>query len=806
MNDILFGNNNKAIIKKLARAGAKTNRLKNRLSLLAIALATVLMVSVLLLMVGVANMTNNQNNTAVGSYHAMSTGVTEAQFRRMGEDERVEAAAVTASVGHSKSGGVQLNASYSDAAGLRLCGLAVEEGEMPTAENEILIEKDYLKRLGLAAQIGDRIFLELAFDYAADGQSYAGEFVVSGFLKTSATGTNRSLFGAVVSEKFFSAHGGWQAAPLSVVFRMAGVAAMNDEQIKQTAAGIAADAAITGKPFIHTAYLRLLKPSFAMVAAAGAALIIIAAAGALVIYCIFYIAVVNHTKEYGQLRTIGMTGKQIRQLVFKESKMLLLRAVPAGLLLGTLFAYALIPKGFAPVSLLWAWPTVVVLVCLTVLASVIQPAKIAAAVSPIEATRLNAPGEKPRKTRPTLKKLSPATLAWAQLGRNRKKSVLSAVSLALTGVLLLSISAVLASVDAEAMAKQGFPEGQYVFTISSDELRASPLEQIQAANPLTDQLYNTIAAVPGVEQIKTYEALPVAINEHAQESDLWVLAFDMQQLARYAEAADVPLPSYSELTAQNGLVVGRPDSFEQEYGFRPQVGQVLPLKVYDGGKSRTVEFTVAAVLDEAKAKKATNADMLMLPAAALPALVSANIRFDFIVRIETGAAAVQQTDGVMEQIVSDHPGVELRMLSAAIAQNENMIQGLRLGLMVVVVFIGCFALMSLANTIWTGIITRQKEFAMMRSVGMSGAQLKKMVQQEGLLTVAAGLVLSVVCGSALGAVLCRVLQQSAMSYLEYSFPLAITAAFCAVVLLITVAITHIALKGLAKVPLVEQLK
>ena len=52
MNDILFGNNNKAIIKKLANRSFRSNRMRNVIAVIAIALTTFLFTSVLTIGMG----------------------------------------------------------------------------------------------------------------------------------------------------------------------------------------------------------------------------------------------------------------------------------------------------------------------------------------------------------------------------------------------------------------------------------------------------------------------------------------------------------------------------------------------------------------------------------------------------------------------------------------------------------------------------------------------------------------------------------------------------------------------------------
>ena len=126
-------------------------------------------------------------------------------------------------------------------------------------------------------------------------------------------------------------------------------------------------------------------------------------------------------------------------------------------------------------------------------------------------------------------------------------------------------------------------------------------------------------------------------------------------------------------------------------------------------------------------------------------------------------------------------------------------------LIVAVAFIGCFAVMNLVNTILTGIITRQNEFALMRSVGMSQKQLFAMVRYEGLIIVTIGLFLSLIIGGVVGSILCFILKNGLMSYLNYQFPFEIALVYCVSVILCTFVVTGIALGHQNKVSLIDQL-
>lgn len=58
---------------------------------------------------------------------------------------------------------------------------------------------------------------------------------------------------------------------------------------------------------------------------------------AVVIYNIFQVGVVQKVQEYGKLKAIGATRRQMRQVVFREGMYLACMGVPIGLLAGLLW-------------------------------------------------------------------------------------------------------------------------------------------------------------------------------------------------------------------------------------------------------------------------------------------------------------------------------------------------------------------------------------------------------------------------------------------------------------------------------------
>ena len=793
-----FENDTSAVIHKIASAKLKYGKLQKRISIFAIALAAMLMSAVLLLISGIAAVNRSGGNSVTGSYHALISGVSQEEFERLQAGQESVLTGLTVSMGGIKAGNGRLNLSYSNTDALTLNGLTVSDGRMPETEHEILIEKDYLDYLELDAGIGDSISI------AMPGTQDETVFSICGYLETAASGTGRSLYAGIVSEQYFLAQGGWDTFSPSAMIRVN--TAASKAEIEKLAAEMLDHAGIRKIPSFNEAYINLSKPSLFLIGTAAAGLAVIIAACILVVCCIFYIATVNSIKEYGQLRTIGMTGRQIKRMVFREGFTLSATSIPIGLAAGTIFSCLLIPQGFRPASLLWVWPMVIVLIYLTVWFSLRKPARIAASVSPIDASRYMGQQSGKKRQARLSEKISPVMLAKKHISTNRKKNVLTVLSLVLTGVLLMGLSSVLSSINARDMSLSGFPRGQFIISISDERLRNDPLEQVQASAPFTASLKNSLRMVSGLEAMTEYHYLPAAFAPEAVESEISIVGFNRDDIDLIRACRNSPADlEYNALVEQNLLIVGCPDSLERDYGIRAEAGQRLTLTIFDGSDSYQRNFTVGAVLDQRKiGGNGDKIDMLMLPVDVMNDLVSCDTMYQLALRVSDDREA--QAEAEIDQILKEAAGLSVTTLSAAIAQNENFIQGMKLVLTVVVAFIGCFAMMNLVNTILTSVITRRKEFALMRCVGMSQKQLSSMVRCESLMTSGIGLFFSVLIGGGVGAALCSHLKSGLMVYLHYRFPSEIALAYSTLVILSALTVTWAALKHQNKLSLIEQLR
>ena len=125
--------------------------------------------------------------------------------------------------------------------------------------------------------------------------------------------------------------------------------------------------------------------------------------------------------------------------------------------------------------------------------------------------------------------------------------------------------------------------------------------------------------------------------------------------------------------------------------------------------------------------------------------------------------------------------------------------------MIVALILGIIGVLNLINVIFTGAIARQREFASMRSIGMTRRQLRKLFVYEGIIYA----VLAGIAGVAVSAAVSLTLVKSFTSgfwFAKYQFiilPAIVTALIC---LLLSVIISAVVDKVWNKGSVVEQLR
>lgn len=541
-----------------------------------------------------------------------------------------------------------------------------------------------------------------------------------------------------------------------------------------------------------------------------AVVLLIIFTGYLIIYNVFQISVAGDIRFYGLLKTIGTTPRQLRRIIRLQALSLSAVGIPIGLVLGWLIGGQLTPvimarlNGIMPMTSVspWIFAISAAFALLTVLISCRKPGRMAARVSPVEAVRYTEGGsEKTRAKGRKARKVSPFTMAWANLGRSKGKTVVTVLSLSLAVVLLTVTVNFAGGFDMDKYVSN-FTASDFIVanagkfqtsTLFSDEqaLPQSAIDAINAQGGITDS---------GVVYGKTFGALEYVTEDwFRQNKESFCTPEEMDNLIRLTDrneagllADSVQLSGMSpfaldHLTVLEGdlSALYEPGSraiaavyFEDEYGnidrnshwarlgdtvtlryveeseyYDPDTGEVWASleDVPDGAnwverpvQYRDVDYTVAALV-------------------AVPSALS--YRYygsdEFILNDQTfvqdsGTDSVMyyafdttdEANAAMESFLADYtenvnPELDYESKATYAGEFESMRSMFLLLGGALSFIVGLVGVLNFFNAILTGIIARQRELAVLQAVGMTGRQLRAMLIWEGLLYAlgAAGLAL-----------------------------------------------------------------
>lgn len=531
--------------------------------------------------------------------------------------------------------------------------------------------------------------------------------------------------------------------------------------------------------------------------AIAALLLLIMFVGYLIICNIFRISVAGDIQRYGLLKTIGMTNRQIRSMVLWEAMLLACISIPAGLAAGCVIGTLLVPFIASQMNDMEAISGNFLLVCLfsalfalaTVLISCLKPAYVAARTAPIEALRYNESSHTPANRTSRSRKPSMLRMALSNMMGTRRRTLITVLSLALS-LMLFDVTYTLTS---------GFDMEQYLSNMKCDYIVANPAyfqtsqlvnaetvpdpDRISAleASGLVDEggftyglCDNILRFVTKTDFLSFYQDSEVSDNAlqtaetlgdlygqnamlygmddfvlgklHVIEGDLQTLANDRNAIALVIREDDYGNPIMDETTAKIGDHVQLRYVTSYAY-FNLDTGESYPTieDIPDGGvpAARRVqtytdydyEIAVLVTVPSTLSFRRFYGSELLL--------TSETLRRDFpdaSLLYYAFDTAPEQTDAAEEWLsgkTSPQFGYESRqsyISSFASFRRTFLLLGGTLCLIV-----GMVGLLNFINSLLTGILVRQREFAILRAIGMTVGQLRRVLLYEGMLYAAAAL-------------------------------------------------------------------
>lgn len=841
-------------IQTLNQRTFKKNRGRNLVAIIAILMTTIMFTTLFTLAQSMSkNMVEMTFRQTGYDGQASFKSITAEQFSLIADHPDVAEAGESLVLGlaqNKKLGGKQVEIRWSSDINAEHSFAMPTTGTMPTAADEIALDTLILDRLGIPHQLGETVKLEWRKDLAKD-EVTTSTFTLCGFWEG-----NESVYASMawVSREFADEMIGDHVADgkTSILgLHTAQVILHSDRNIEATMENILADTGLTGLKFgVNLAY----SPEMNATAAQESlpmylGMVLVFLAGYLIIYNIFQISVTADIQFYGKLKTLGTTTKQIKKLIYGQANRLCVIGIPLGLLLGWLLGMVLVPvlmgrlEGDPVVSAnpliflgsaLFAW--------LTVTISCLRPARLAGKVSPIEALRMSdAATTSKKKSKSTRNGASITGMAWANLGRNKKRTVTVICSLTL-GLVLLSCSyAKNAAFDMEKYLSE--------LTISDFKLDdSSSANQIGGYDPhgstLNAELVESVEGLAGLEAIGhqySHQFELTLDDETVQNIDAFYTQEMLDDWATYDPAGPAQIENAKEthkaigvlygmdgipldaITQERYLLSGSYDAEKFASGdyvlvIGPAIDSIeknAVLPVPTVGSSIELEnrtYTVMAVVyplqsvDEGAYEGGVQDQLCMsfiIPTVTFQQQWPENTlrRLFFNVDDEHIPAAQEMIDAYTKTVDTSLPVTSRKTMAEQYEAETRASAVMGNTISVIIALVG---VLNFINSMVTAIVSRKKEFAMIQSVGMTKRQLRKMLICEGLDYAAITLIVSYLVSTLAVGIGVRAITANEFSTFHFTLmPLMI----CTPILLaFAVLIPFLCFKNLEKQSIVERLR
>ena len=709
-----FENDTSAITKKLAKKSLQSEKRRNLMVVIAVALA-----AFLICFTGIVStsLTQMQRNQVVDTYEAVWLGVEENDIETLKGLPEFERVGGYYMLGEELSEqGYHASYVYCDAQMMEITKAQMEllEGRVPEKANEVVVSEYFLSTYGNNAKIGDTVTL--------DTESFHGDYVVTGIMN-SVNEKEANTCAIILSKAALTEWNGFDPAGYRAYAHFKNSDQLGEELMTSYCREIAEEYQLP-MPKMNSKYFAYASKSFDFALMAGViALVLIG--GYIVIQSIFRISINDKIQSYGQLRTIGATPKQIKRIVKNEGRKLGSIGILIGTVLGVCGGFLLFSKGFNAVSYVATVILTLISSWIMVSVSIRKPVKIAAGISPIEAVHFT-PAQKDIRSRKKNIKLNPVSMGIANFRRDRKKTISIVASLSIGGILLMVVSSIVLVRSPEQIARLYFPDSDYKIY-----LQDLSEEMLVKGNPLNEELKQEVLSIDGVTDIivarqSLYASIKTDVNQNSGICDT-LTGQNYAMIEAALTAGTMPTDSHS-IVIHDKIVAHFEDM---------GVGSTVEFSSVDGKKS--IPVTISGVFSTSKmpviyghGRAHTDGSVFFAPKDLFRELHPEITTFDYSWSIVSDPKKDETVKAELKNIVAEHSNLALDEIDTAIAaeKSQNSVAFGSMQVLSWLVFL--FGVINLINTTLSNQMSRKQENSVLRSIGLTQKQLCKMNICEGL--------------------------------------------------------------------------
>lgn len=554
----------------------------------------------------------------------------------------------------------------------------------------------------------------------------------------------------------------------------------------------------------------------------GILIVVIMIGSILVIYNSFAISVSERKKQFGMLASLGATKKQIKKSVLYEGVVVGSIGIPFGILAGiggiaiTLkIVDQLLEPMFAEVgwhlSLCVSWTSIliaVMFIALTIYLSVMLPAKKASKISPIEAIRQTTDIKAKAKKLKTKKWIYhvfgiSGELAMKNLKRSKKRYRTTVISLVISIVLYLATSGFVGYMFEGFDTVYTTVEYDYMILLNAmkeeeellQKLRTNAVEKLTACKQEVIRLE--------IPSEKLNEKIKQAFNEENEKYGMKkieetydltarIYALDEQTYQEYLKKLGLKQLDEDEYILVNYVNLLTSYQLESEilnYNAQEEIQSPIFQYNYDEETEETKEEQIGT--RKMKLAKVTKELPFGIQENTLPGsatFITSKENFSKIQRqvenremeVMVKANNAKQFEETIKELKEQYPKAGLENIynvKEQMQQMKNLKLIIEIFLYGFIFLISAIGVSNVFNTISTNITLRRREFANLKSIGMTNKQFKKMLNLECIFYGTKALLY----GIPLGILVCFLLNQAFGNMLAFLFEIPWNSIFVSVI-------------------------
>ena len=787
-------NDTSAITKKLAKKSLKSEKRRNFMIIIAISLAAFLMS-----MCGTLFFAFQESQNNMATFQASYDNLTEDKIEKLRHQPEIEMVASLYNLGEIKMPeGYSLYLAYMDDAACYIARnqFTLKDGTMPSKENEIAVDREMVNKYFSNTAIGDKISFQI------NGKSQ--DFVISGITESSTE--SQGNYSCYISKSFVENSSNYNPAKYQSYVCFADADSTSKEILKERIASIGKEiGADYSLSFLF--FRENMGLSFENILTFVSLSVLVLFAGITVIQSIFRISINEKIRNFGQLRTLGTTALQIKKMINYESRYLSWLGIPPGIVLGAIVGTVLgsneFSSGFSPINIPFVMIGVSIICTLMVKLSVRKPLKIAATTSPIEAVRYIAYRNAPMQSRKHNKKISPYSLALLNLGRDKKKTASTLLSLIFGGLLLfISASAAVSNTPEQFVREKFFVNGGSFRIYLSEE----SVGKNEANNSLNESLREELLNTKGIQKIiplrDSVGMCHYSINGNVTEGMCDIISDQSTEgnfsfVEQHLIDGQMPKNQFEVLLTDGYMELG--------------VTKGTPIKITNSGEE--IECIVSGFFDKSFVGTENGTDAidpanLIITQELAQQLFPNTENFAYSWEIITDKTYNDEIESAIQQkITSKEKGLSICSYNDVVEYMESSMNLLFGSLQMLSLLILLFGIINLINMTLSNHQARKQEISTLRSVGLSLKQLYRSLITEGLLYVLVSFGIVLLVGIPIAIPVSKAVGiLFGMPNLSYQFPTMQIGGYLLILILLQLILSVWEIRDLKKRSLTEQMR